>query len=241
MLKHAFINDGRYSAFRNRQHGRPVGDLPGYRFVTFLQNHDQIGNRAYGERLHHLAGINVLKQAAALLFTSPYIPLVFQGEEWAASTPFYYFTSHPEKDLGEAVTRGRRREFSEFGWEEEIPNPQDIETFEASRLKWDERDKPGHAEILNWYKELIRIRKRYPELMNGDRESVQIEYDEEDAWLKVQRGRIVVICNTGSKAVELDIPYADASNPLLKSSDTIVINEHSINMPPESVILYWLD
>ncbi|MDZ7723645.1 MAG: malto-oligosyltrehalose trehalohydrolase [candidate division KSB1 bacterium] len=239
-LKHAFINDGRYSSFRNRRHGRPVGDLPGDRFVTFLQNHDQVGNRAYGERLHHLAGINALKQAAALLFTSPYIPLVFQGEEWAASTPFYYFTSHPEQDLGEAVTQGRRREFSEFGWEEEIPNPQDIDTFEASRLNWEERSEPEHEDILNWYKALIRIRNTYPELINGDRDSVQIDFDEQHTWLRVQRGRVVVICNTGAEKTKLNAPHADRANVLLKSRDSIVIKADSVTLPAESVIIYCM-
>ncbi len=125
------------------------------------QNHDQVGNRAIGERSSALMSEGRLKIAAALLLTSPFVPLLFQGEEWAAATPFQYFTDHPDPDLGRAVSEGRRSEFAYFGWEpEEVPDPQDPATFERSKLDWSE--KSAKFGILDWYRVLIRLRREEP-------------------------------------------------------------------------------
>jgi maltooligosyltrehalose trehalohydrolase len=125
----AFVYDGRYSRFRDRRHGRPATGLSGHRFFGYLQNHDQIGNRAKGERSSHLISPGRLKIAAGLVLTSPFVPLLFQGEEWGASTPFQYFTDHEDPELGRAVSEGRRSEFSAFAWSaEEVPDPQDPAT-----------------------------------------------------------------------------------------------------------------
>jgi maltooligosyltrehalose trehalohydrolase len=128
-LTNAFVYDGRYSRFRDRRHGRPATGLSGHRFFSYLQNHDQIGNRAKGERSSHLISPGRLKIAAGLVLTSPFVPLLFQGEEWGASTPFQYFTDHEDPKLGRAVSEGRRSEFSAFAWSaEEVPDPQDPAT-----------------------------------------------------------------------------------------------------------------
>ena len=139
-LTGTFVYDGRYSHFRGRRHGRPTAGLTGDHFLGYLQNHDQIGNRAQGERSSHLPNSGRLKIAAALVLTSPFIPLLFQGEEWGASTPFQYFTDHDDPELGRAVREGRRVEFAGFGWAPEaIPDPQDPATFARSKLDWQER------------------------------------------------------------------------------------------------------
>ena len=131
---------GEHSSFRQRRHGRPPEGLAGYNFLAYLQNHDQVGNRAQGERITQLAGMDRAKIGAALVLTSIYIPMLFQGEEWAASSPFQYFVDFSDDpDLAKAVTAGRREEFAAFGWKpEEVPDPQSLETFERSILKWDE-------------------------------------------------------------------------------------------------------
>jgi maltooligosyltrehalose trehalohydrolase len=140
-----------------------VRDVDPGRLVGFAQNHDQIGNRARGDRLGHLVGDAKQRIAAALVLLGPYTPLLFMGEEWGASTPFCYFTDHQDPALAEAVRNGRRREFAAFGWKpEDIPDPQAPETFAASRLRWDERDERTHASMLRFYTDLVTLRREHP-------------------------------------------------------------------------------
>ena len=135
-LRQAWVYDGTYSPHRQRVHGRPPAGLTGDQFVVATQNHDQVGNRAAGERLAALMTDGRLRVAAALLLTAPFVPMLFLGEEWAASTPFQYFTDHEDAELGRAVSEGRRREFAAFGWDPSgVPDPQDPATFERSRLR----------------------------------------------------------------------------------------------------------
>jgi maltooligosyltrehalose trehalohydrolase len=163
--------------------GRGRHDLPPDRFIVAAQNHDQVGNRAAGERLVALVGAEKAKLAAALLLTSPFTPLVFQGEEWAASSPFQYFTDHEDRGLARAVSEGRRSEFQAFGWKpDSVPDPQDPATFERSKLSWDEIDEPRHREMLAWYRRLIAMRRRLPPASldevtaSAGEESGQIEF-----------------------------------------------------------------
>ncbi|HUF91415.1 MAG TPA: malto-oligosyltrehalose trehalohydrolase, partial [Candidatus Limnocylindria bacterium] len=145
-LEHTFVYRGTYSAHRRRTHGRPPDGLPPARFVHCMQNHDQVGNRAGGERSSHLMSVGRLKIAAALVLVPPYVPLLFQGEEWGATAPFQYFTEHEDPGLGRAVSEGRRREFAGFGWQpEDVPDPQAPETFLRSRLDWSETAREPHA------------------------------------------------------------------------------------------------
>ncbi|HET7420285.1 MAG TPA: malto-oligosyltrehalose trehalohydrolase [Candidatus Dormibacteraeota bacterium] len=158
-LRQAWVYDGVRSKHRGAVRGRSPRGLEPHRFVIALQNHDQVGNRAAGERLAALLPPRKLKVAAALLLTSPFTPLLFQGEEWAATTPFQFFTDH-EAGLGRAVSSGRRAEFAAFGWKPgDVPDPQDPATFERSKLAWQEIDRPPHAEMRDWYRRLIALRK----------------------------------------------------------------------------------
>ena len=131
-----------------------------HRFVGFIQNHDQVGNRATGDRLEHVIGLQRAKLALGLVMTSPFVPMLFQGEEFAASSPFQYFAHHEEPEMARAVSEGRVREFAAFGWNpEEIPNPESRETFERSKLQWDEVGEGSHAEMLTWCRRLIALRR----------------------------------------------------------------------------------
>ena len=155
-----FVYAGRYSEHRDRRHGRPPHGVPPWRFVVALQNHDQIGNRAKGDRISHLVGPDRVRAGAALTLLAPAVPLIFQGEEWAASTPFPYFTDHDDPELAEAVRNGRRSEFAAFGWKpEDVPDPQSEETFRSAILNWDELAHPNHAQILEWYRTLLQQRR----------------------------------------------------------------------------------
>ena len=202
-LKNAFVYDGRFSVFRNRRHGRkPVG-LAGSRFLGYLQNHDQVGNRAKGERSSRFMSVPRLKMGAALVLCAPFIPLLFQGEEYAATTPFLYFTNHDE-DLGRKVSEGRRREFAAFGWNPaEIPNPQDPATFESSKLDWTEMEREPHASIFQWHRRLIELRKWAPELTDGRLNRVRVEFCEDEGKLTMRRGRVAVACDFSEDLVTL--------------------------------------
>ena len=161
-LRQAWVYDGVRSARLRTIRGRSPNGLAPRSFVIATQNHDQVGNRAAGERLSALVSTPKLKIAAALLLTSPFTPLLFQGEEWAASTPFQYFTDH-DADLGRAVSEGRRAELEGIGWSgQDVPDPQDPATFERSKLAWNEIDRPPHNEIHDWYRRLIALRHDIP-------------------------------------------------------------------------------
>src|SRR5262249_20097959 len=148
-LRRGFVYGARYSVYRRRRHGRAASGLDGHRFVGFIQNHDQVGNRARGERLSQLVSPGRRKIGAALVLTSPFVPMVFHGEEWGASTPFQYFTDHENPALGRAVSDGRRREFAAFGLQaEDVPDPQAPETFHRSKLDWTELEREPHASVL---------------------------------------------------------------------------------------------
>ena len=195
-LAKVFFHDGTWSSFRGRTHGRPVDPLrtPGHRFVVFLQNHDQVGNRATGDRISANLSAELLKVGAGLLLTSPYTPMLFMGEEWGAATPWRYFTDHVEPELARAVSEGRRREFASHGWDfADVPDPQDPETHRASVLDWDEPGEPGHRELLAWYRALIALRRSCPELT--DPRLTEVSVSEGDAWIALNRGPVRVVAN----------------------------------------------
>ncbi len=203
-LTRVFFHDGTWSSFRGRTHGRPVDRLrtPGDRFVGFLQNHDQIGNRATGDRISASLSPELLKVGAGLLLTAPFTPMLFMGEEWGASTPWRYFTDHEEPELARAVSEGRRREFAGHGWDfADVPDPQDPGTHRASVLDWDERGKPGHRELLAWYRALIALRRSCPELTDPRLTEVSVEQD--GTSVVVRRGRVRVVANLGTEPVRL--------------------------------------
>ena len=241
-LKNAYVFAGDYSAFRGRNHGRPARGLPGSRFLGYLQNHDQIGNRATGERTSHLLSLGLQKVGAALVMTSPFVPLLFMGEEWGASTPFQYFTDHDDPQLGRAVSEGRRKEFESFGWRpDQVPDPQAIDTFTRSKLNWSELDAEPHAGLLDWYRRLIELRCSTPWLLDDDLEAVEVRFDEEARWLVVERGRITIACNLGTKPVELDLTQSRRVSLLLTSAHEPGADAEAIRLPAESVTIYSAD
>ncbi|MDN4613936.1 malto-oligosyltrehalose trehalohydrolase [Leifsonia sp. F6_8S_P_1B] len=166
VLERGFFHDGTYSSFRERHHGRPLdADFPHTRLVAFSQDHDQIGNRAAGDRLTATLDQGGLAAAAALTLLGPFTPMLFMGEEWGATTPWQFFTSHPEPELGKATAEGRVKEFEKMGWDPDVvPDPQDPETFLRSKLDWSEPSRPEHAELLQWYRDLIALRRTIPAL-----------------------------------------------------------------------------
>ena len=212
-LRNGFVYTGRYSEYRRRSHGRPLGDIPLNRLLGYVQNHDQVGNRAIGDRVGATLPLPQLELAAALMLTGPYVPMLFQGEEWNASTPFRYFTHHADPDLAAAVRAGRRREFAAFGWApEDVPDPQALETFAASKLRWQERGEPEHARLLAWYRALIRLRALEPSLTSSERPEVQVD-PVSASVLTMRRGRASTIANCGSSTAQL--PIASGAKLLL--------------------------
>lgn len=204
-LRQAWVYAGRWSRHRQRTHGRSPEGLPGEAFVVSAQNHDQIGNRAVGDRLGHLAP-DRLHIAAALLLTSPFVPMLFQGEEWGATSPFLYFTDH-EPELGRAVTEGRRREFAHFEWDPaDIPDPQDPETFRRSVLRWDERSDPRRAELLEWHRTLLALRRRLPVRAGGRTPTeVPTEVSDDGAVVTQRCGPATVVANLGHDMVRVPV------------------------------------
>jgi len=237
-LRHVFVNDGRYSAYRRRVHGRRIGELTGHRFLGYIQNHDQVGNRARGDRLSHLVTHGKLKIASALVFTSPFIPMIFQGEEWGASTPFQYFTDHQDKQLGDLVRQGRRREFSSFGWNpEDIPDPQAQETFDRSKLNWEECDREPHRSILAWYRSLIGLRRSISALTDGRLDRVTVSYDEEAQWITVQRGPVTVACNLADKPQTITLRTGTTGVILIASDEQVELGRGQVHLPAVSVVI----
>jgi maltooligosyltrehalose trehalohydrolase len=235
-LKSVFVYDGIYSQFRKRIHGRAVKHNDGNSFVVCIQNHDQVGNRAAGERISHLVSVGQIKIAAAIVMTSPFVPMLFQGQEWATSSPFQYFTDHHDKELAKAVTQGRRMEFSSFGWDtQDIPDPQSKETFNRSKLNFSEIDEEYHSDIYQWYRSLIELRKSLPELSGGALDEVEIDYDEREYWLKMKRKSVIVVSNFSNSYKE--IPLTSVKQILLKSQDAIELTPGILRMPKHSVVI----
>ncbi len=236
-LASPYVYDGIYSRYRKRIHGRPAGTLPADRFIVSIQNHDQIGNRAAGERLGHLISADRLKIAAALLMASPFVPLIFQGEEWNASSPFQYFTDHQDPALAQAVREGRRKEFAQFiGTAAEVPDPQAPETFARSKLKWDERKDGEHAEILAWYRKLIEYRRgRRPPL---HLDQVVVKFDESAKWLRMSSGVTEVVCNFAESEGCVPITArVRATRIVLASKEPIKVSAEEVVLPPISIAI----
>ena len=233
-IEQTFVYDGNYSHYRRRIHGKAPKGLSQHRFLGYIQDHDQVGNRAIGDRISHIAGLERARIAAALVLTSPFIPMLFQGEEWAASTPFQYFADHDDPELSRAVTEGRKREFAAFGWDPSgIPDPENPATFEASKLKWEETRRPCHREMLAWYRALIHMRRSTPCLNDGTPGKTRATCDEEGKWLRVDRGTISTICNLGKAERTFQIPRG--AGVLLASRPIASKEEDAIVLPADTV------
>ncbi len=219
-----FVFDGIYSEFRRRRHGAPALHVPTNRFVVAIQNHDQVGNRAAGERLTSLVSFEQLKIAAALMFMSPYVPLLFMGEEYGETNPFQYFVSHSDAELVRAVRDGRRREFEAFAWTGEVPDPQAEDTFQRSRLDRSHRDSEQARQLEALYAALIRLRHAEPALRPGNA-TVRVASNEEDACLVVELAALdgydlVALYNLSAEPRQLRIENAKQGSWCLQLATT---------------------
>ncbi|HTC38073.1 MAG TPA: malto-oligosyltrehalose trehalohydrolase [Steroidobacteraceae bacterium] len=208
-LRDGYVYQGQHSVHRGRRHGRPPANVEPHQLVVSAQNHDQIGNRAQGERLSGLLDAQGLKAVAALTLLSPFVPLLFQGEEWGASTPFLYFTDHQDPELGRLVAEGRSKEFSAFRWQGAVPNPQELNTFERSKLDWSELSQPGHAELLEWYRRLIRLKKDQPAMPRESRADAvrpRVNFDAAAQWLSFVHNGVLLALNWNDRAQRVPMP-----------------------------------
>jgi maltooligosyltrehalose trehalohydrolase len=186
-FKEGFVYSGRQSKFRKRRHGNSSKDRPAHQFIVFSQNHDQVGNRMLGERLSTLVSFEALKLAAGLVLLSPYIPLLFMGEEYGEDQPFFYFVNHSDAELIEAVRKGRKEEFEAFEWQGDPADPQSAETFLKSKIRWEKRNEGRHKVLLDYYKNLIKLRRDIPALSNLDKNSLDVFGLEDEKLLLMRR------------------------------------------------------
>lgn len=256
-FREGYVYNGQYSRFRRRPHGNSSRSISARQLVVFAQNHDQVGNRMRGERLNRMISPAQLKVAAAAVLLSPFIPLIFMGEEYAEPAPFPYFVSHLDADLVAAVRDGRRREFSDFLWQGEPPDPQDERTFAAAKLDWElrRRSRP-HATLFEFYRELIHLRKTVPSLAMLSKKRLYVLEDEENQLICVRRwyGRDKVVLVLGFNARTVTAPIALTPGSWRKRldsaqqrwmgegsaiADTILAQgTMSLELPPFAVLLF---
>lgn len=207
-MTQVFFHNGTWSAFREQDWGAEVDPekVGGHRFVVFGSNHDQVGNRAVGDRPAQKLSPGLQAVSAALVLTSPFTPMLFMGEEWGASTPFQFFTDHEEPELARAVREGRRGEFASHGWAaEEVPDPQDRATRDSGVLRWEELASQPHAKLLAWYRSLIALRAREADLRDDDLRRVEVSVDEDARTLVVHRGGLRVLVNLSDQERAFDV------------------------------------
>jgi maltooligosyltrehalose trehalohydrolase len=234
VLRQAYVHAGTWSTFRGRTHGRPVDldRVPGWRFLAYLQDHDQVGNRAGGDRLSASLSPGRLACGAALVFCSPFTPMIWMGEEWGASTPWAFFVGFDDPGLQDAVREGRRREFAEHGWgAEEVPDPTDPATFERSRLDWSEPEEGQHAWLLDVYRSLTALRRTERELADPRLDRVHVDVDPGARTLVVHRGALRLVVNLG--AGEATVPL-DGATDVVWSPFEVGLSEAAVVLPAES-------
>jgi maltooligosyltrehalose trehalohydrolase len=231
-VRHGFFHAATYSSFRRRRHGRPldVSRIPATRLVAYTCTHDQVGNRALGDRPSQNLTGGQLAIKAALTLASPYTAMLFMGEEWGAFTPFQFFSSHPEPELARATAEGRKAEFAEHGWDaDDIPDPQDPQTFARSKLNWDEVDSGEHARLHAFYRDLIALRRTEADLADPWLEHVVVDYDEDQRWIVMRRNRLVIACNLGTAATSVPV-----SGELVLSWNSPSIGAKATELPGHS-------
>ena len=227
-LRNGYFHAGTYSTFRGRRHGRPLDTaiIPATRLLAYTCTHDQVGNRAVGDRPSQNLDTGQLAIKAALVLGSPYTAMLFMGEEWGSSRPFQFFSSHPEPELARATAEGRKAEFAEHGWDaEEVPDPQDPQTFLRSKLDWSEPGEAGHAELLEFYRGLISLRRTEPDLADPWLPHLRVEFDEGQRWIVLRRGRIAIACNLGAEPVSVRVggqPMLGWGAPAVTESTTML-------------------
>jgi maltooligosyltrehalose trehalohydrolase len=227
VLTRGFFHDGTFSSFRGRDHGHPIDTehMPAWRLVVANQNHDQIGNRATGDRLTATLNPDQLAIAAVLTLAGPFSPMLFMGEEWGASTPWQFFTAHPEPELGEATAAGRIREFERMGWDPTVvPDPQDVETFRRSKLNWAEATDGHHARLLALYRSLAALRRSRPELTDPRMTRISVDFDDDAKWFALHRGDTSVVVNFANFPIAL--PFGGAV--LLRTTDAVATSSSEV-------------
>lgn len=232
-----FFHDGTWSSFRGVVHGAPIDPrIPTSRLVTFSQDHDQIGNRAVGDRLSQTLDERGLAIAAVMTVLTPFTPMLFMGEEWAASTPWQFFTSHPEPELGRATAQGRIAEFARMGWDESaVPDPQDRETFRRSRLDWDEVGEGRHSRMLRLYRELIALRATLADLTDPSFGRLEATADEQERWFRLTRGGVEILVNFSDAARALPVPVDHVV--LLATDSAPTSHAGVIRLPARSAVV----
>ena len=234
-LTRVFVHEGGWSTFRDRPWGAPVPPgTDGHRFVVFAANHDQVGNRAMGDRPSARLHPGRLAVSAAAVLTSPFTPMLFMGEEWGASTPFQYFTDHAEPELVEGIRRGRTEEFAGHGWAElyggapDVPDPQSVDTVAASRLDWAEREQPRHARLLAWHRTLIALRRSEQALASGTI-GADVVAAPDDTWVVLHRGDLRVVLHTGEHPAS--VPLDGSVTDVLATWDPVETTPDGLAMP----------
>lgn len=238
-LTGGFVHTGGWSTFRGRTWGAPVPPgTDGHRFVTFLSNHDQVGNRALGDRPSARLDPGMLAIGAALVLTSATTPMIFMGEEWGASTPWQFFTDHTEPELVAAIREGRAAEFAGHGWRDlyghdvEVPDPQSPATVAASRLDWSEPSVGHHARLLDWYRTLIELRRTVPDLASGNLDAVRVDHADDDSWLVVHRGTVRVVANLSPETLTIPLDLEGPTDILATWTPVPPPHDGTLTLPP---------
>ncbi|BBX07687.1 malto-oligosyltrehalose trehalohydrolase [Mycolicibacterium aichiense] len=234
-LRNGYFHAGTYSSFRHRRHGRPLDKslIPATRLTAYTCTHDQVGNRATGDRPSQNLDYGQLAIKAALALGSPYTAMLFMGEEWAASTPFQFFSSHPEPELAKATAEGRKAEFADHGWDaDDIPDPQDPQTFLRSKLNWDEIDEGRHAELRDFYRGLIALRRTEPDMADAWLQHLIVDFDEDERWIVMRRGHIAIACNLGKQSVGVPV-----TGEAILAWGEPEVGEHGTALPGHSVVV----
>ncbi len=232
-----FFHDGTYSSFRGRRHGRPVdpATVPGWRFVASLQTHDQVGNRALGDRLSGAQlelDPGVLACGAAMLLTSPYTPMLFMGEEWGARTPWQFFTDHTNPEIARLTAEGRRGEFASHGWDaDDVPDPQDPATFASSKLDWSEPATAPHDRLLEWYRDLLALRRSEPDLRDARLGTAEVSWV--GRRLSVRRGGHLVLVNLSDEPWDVDV----SGEVVLSWAPDVVVEDGRVSVPERSPVV----
>jgi maltooligosyltrehalose trehalohydrolase len=232
VCERGFFHDGTFSSFRDRDHGAPIATdrVPTWRLVVCSQNHDQVGNRAAGDRLTEHLDDHQLACAALLTMAGPFTPMLFQGEEWAASTPFCFFTSHPEPELGRVTAEGRLVEFERMGWDPAlVPDPQDPHTFKRSKLDWHETGSGRHARLLAVYRRLAELRRAHPDLTDPAFASTSCTIEEESRVFRMRRGRLLVVVNFGDEPAS--VPVGAEVDLLFGTGQGVEVDQNQLVLP----------
>ncbi len=233
-LTEGFVFQGEYNHYRNAHYGSSSAGLDASKFLAYSQTHDQVGNRAFGERLGHLINERLQKLCAAMTLLSPFVPMLFQGEEWSASSPFLYFTNHPDPKLGRAIQRGRQREFKAFfNQDRKVPNPQSKTTFNRSKLNWLELEQDRHLSMRKWYTQLISLRKDHEDLRTAGFSKLSVTFDEQEQWLKLTRGAVVAVFNFAQTPLSIPVMESSGHRLALTSDETnspSLINGQAVNI-----------